>query len=237
MGKSVKCFLLKLEDLDSNSQKLCKSWMKSLYNPGKVRAHTHTRIYTCIYSFCQQVVIASLRQPCVSLRRLCSAGTCQPALDCLKPLHIFLSFVEKWISDCRRDLYQIHMPQRCRGPRASSGSLLQFIVEQMDICALQLGEQVQKSQTHLHVQLSRWRTTVGAWLVREEGIEFLAQGYQDNICSLPDINLMCLLVQALSWAQGYYNKENKQGSYLCTGKSKEGQMPRNPGIRVRRTRK
>lgn len=107
----------------------------------------------------------------------------------------------------------------------------------MDICALQLGEQVQKSQTHLHVQLSRWRTTVGASLGREEGIEFLAQGYQDNICSLPDINLMCLLVQALSWAQGYYNKENKQGSYLCTGKSEEGQMRRKPGIRVRRTRK
>lgn len=84
----------------------------------------------------------------------------------------------------------------------------------MDICALQLGEQVQKSQTHLHVQLSRWRTTVGAWLVREEGIEFLAWGYQDNICSLPDINLMCLLVQALSWAQGYYNKENRQGSFV-----------------------
>lgn len=83
----------------------------------------HACIYTCIYSFCQQVVIASLRQPCVSLRRLCSAGTCQPALDCLKPLHTFLSFVEKWHCD-RQDLYQTQMPQRCRDPRASSGSLL-----------------------------------------------------------------------------------------------------------------
>lgn len=39
-----------------------------------------------------------------------------------------------------------------------------------------------------------------------------------------------MLVQALFWAQGYCNKENRHGSYPCMGKDKEDRMERKPGV-------
>lgn len=131
----------------------------------------------------------------------------------------------------RQDLSHSFMPQDFKGGGAGPGPLLQLIVERMGLCVLQWGEQACTAlrTQHPSYRHDAWVGAIGEWKGRM-GCSAERQQSQKRMWPLTDNDLMLPLCQALCWAQGECNKENKHGSCAHGREDKE----RKVGVRARR---